>query len=936
MLVAAMLQSHVSPPNPKAGVSGPAWGLVGRESELSVLVGWVGGMRERGAGLLLRGAVGAGKSALLAAAADRAVGEGMRVLAVSGIRSETGVAFAGLHQLVGPLLDRAWRLPGRQRDALLATLGMNEVRTADTFLVALAILELLTREAETTPLLVVVDDAHWLDRPTAEVLGLVGRRLNSVRAGLLLAVSDGYETAVAHFGLPELRLEALGEQSSSVLLDLIAPGLGPELRGRVLAEAAGNPLALIELPAAVGSGPPVAFGVPERLPTTARLQQAMVERLCDLPVATQAVLLVASADERASLSEVLTAAAQLGEGVPVCLDDLAPAVASGLVEHDHVRISFRHPVVAAAIYGAATLAQCHRAHAALATAMIDRRRRAWHRAASTTSPDEAVAAELERASLGATTRGSPIITLAAMERASELTPETSRRRRRLLCAAELAVELGHPNRATRLIGAIDPAGCEPLERARIGLIRDMIEPRFPAPPEVVNSLVEAATQASSVGEIDLALRVLQAAAMQSWWVNPRPEACRLIVAALQLIAAPKDDPRVLSILGVSDPAGRGATLRESFSRLPPDAGDPETAYSVGAALHATGAFEVSTTFLRAAVAGLREQGRLWLLAQALAQRAWNAIHTGNWSVAASAAEEAASLARDTHQPLWEAAAKTVPSMIAAIRGDDADAESHLREAEGIALPLGASAVLADIQLARALLALGDGRYEEAFQHLQRTFEPHDPAHHPVRSFWRIGEYAEASMRAGHVDQAREQLASAESLSRLASSGRLQVGLLYARPLLADDDTAEAHFQAALAADLTSWPLYRARLLLEYGTWLRHRRKLAAARMPLRAARDAFDALGARPWGERARRELRAARERQRRQPQARIELTEQEQQIAHLAAQGLANREIAQRLYMSHRTVGAHLYRIFPKLGITSRSQLSAAIGSDPATTLAS
>jgi DNA-binding CsgD family transcriptional regulator len=872
----------------------------------------------------------------LAATVDRAVGDGMRVLAVSGIRSEAGIAFAGLHQMVGPLLEQARGLPGPQRDALLATFGMNDGWTADTFLVALATLELLKREAESGPLLVVVDDAHWLDRPTADVLGLVGRRLSSTPAGLLLAVGDGYGTALVHFGLPELRIEALGAQSSSVLLDSIAAGLGSELRGRVLAAAAGNPLALIDLPTAVGSGAPVAFGVPERLPMTARLEHAMVERFCDLPVATRTVLLVASADAQASLNEVLAAAAQLDEGVPVSLYDLAPAVASCLVEHDHRRIRFRPPVVAAAIYQAATLGQRHRAHAALATALIDRPRQAWHRAASTTSPDEAVAAELERASSGATTRRSPIITLSAMERAAELTPDASRRRHRLLRAAELAAELGQLNRANVLIGAIDPADCDPLECARTDLVRDMIEPRFPVQPNVVNSLVEAATRASSAGEIDLALRLLQAAAMQSWWANPRSEACQLIAAALQHVAAPEDDPRVLSILGFCDPAGRGSILSEIFSRIAPHTFDPMIASSVGAALHATGAFEISTTFLTAAVAGLRQQGRLWLLSQALAQQAWNAIYTGNWSLAASAAEEAASLARDTRQALWEAAAKTVQSMIAAIRGDQAGAESRLREAEGMALPLGASAILADIQLARALLALGDGRYEEAFQHLQRTFEPHDPAHHPVRSFWRIGEYAEASLRAGHVDQARQQLARSESLGQLASSARLQVGLLYARPLLADGDTAEAHFRAALAADLTSWPLYRVRLLLEYGTWLRHRRRIAAARRPLRAARDAFEALGARPWAERARQELRASRETQRRQPAAGIELTEQEQQVAHLAAAGLSNREIAQRLYISHRTVGAHLYRIFPKLGITSRSQLSGAMGSLRATSLAS
>jgi ATP/maltotriose-dependent transcriptional regulator MalT len=264
-----------------------------------------------------------------------------------------------------------------------------------------------------------------------------------------------------------------------------------------------------------------------------------------------------------------------------------------------------------------------------------------------------------------------------------------------------------------------------------------------------------------------------------------------------------------------------------------------------------------------------------------------------------------------------------------MRGDGGSAEFLIGEAEAIALRIGASAVLCDVQFARALIALGAGRYEEAFQHLRRTYDPHDPAHHHVRSYWRIGEFAEAAVHAGHVELAREQLARSKSLADLTGSPRLQIGVLYARPLLADDDAAEAHFQAALSAMTGQWPLYRARLLLEYGAWLRRRRKIAQARMPLRAARDSLLALGAAPWAERARQELRASRETQRRQPESWLQLTKQEQQIAQLAARGLSNREIAQRLYLSHRTIGAHLYRIFPKLGIASRGQLAAVIESD-------
>jgi ATP/maltotriose-dependent transcriptional regulator MalT len=239
------------------------------------------------------------------------------------------------------------------------------------------------------------------------------------------------------------------------------------------------------------------------------------------------------------------------------------------------------------------------------------------------------------------------------------------------------------------------------------------------------------------------------------------------------------------------------------------------------------------------------------------------------------------------------------------------------------MPIGASAVLADAQLARAIIAIGGGRHEEAFEHLQRTFRPHDPTHHFVRSAWRIGEFAEAAVHAGRIDEAREQVTECESKAGRSLSPRLRVGLLYARAVLADDDNAEACFQAGLREDLASWPLYQARLLLQYGMWLRRRRKIAQARMPLRAARDALVALGATAWVERARQELRASRETQHNGPGAWMQLTEQELQIAHMASQGLSNRLIGQRLNISPRTVGSHLYRIFPKLGIASRTQLS-------------
>jgi ATP/maltotriose-dependent transcriptional regulator MalT len=258
-------------------------------------------------------------------------------------------------------------------------------------------------------------------------------------------------------------------------------------------------------------------------------------------------------------------------------------------------------------------------------------------------------------------------------------------------------------------------------------------------------------------------------------------------------------------------------------------------------------------------------------------------------------------------------------------------------AERVAVPAGARAVLADAQLTRAILALSEGAYEEAFDHLQRTFDPHDPAHHYMRSAWRIGELAEAAVQAGRTVEARTHLRSLQTgTAEWTAPTRLQVGCLYASALLANEGESEALFQAALDETLTSWPIYRARLLLQYGMWLRRQRKISQARVPLRTARDLLAALGATVWEERARQELRASREKRRNGPGARSELTEQELQIATMAAQGLSNREIGRRLYISPRTVSCHLYRIFPKLGVISRTQLSTVLDCGESTGLAS
>jgi DNA-binding CsgD family transcriptional regulator len=338
---------------------------------------------------------------------------------------------------------------------------------------------------------------------------------------------------------------------------------------------------------------------------------------------------------------------------------------------------------------------------------------------------------------------------------------------------------------------------------------------------------------------------------------------------------------------------------------------------------AVGAFDVAARLLAASADELRAQGRLGLLARALASQAWSAAQLADLGAAIPAAEEGRWLARETGQPLIMATAQAVQALLAALRGDQETTASLAAHAEQVSVPIGASAVLAAVQLARGLAALGAGRPAEALENLRRIHDPSDPAYHAAIRCLTAGDLAEAAHRSGDPDGISVLVVEMETMARQSPSPLLHAGLRYARALLAPDAEAGALFEAALRSDVNTWPFLRARVQLAYGEWLHQQRHDADSRAPLRAARETFDALGTAPWFDQASQLLRATGESTLpRTPEARDQLTPQELQIAQMAADGLSNREIAQMIYLSHRTVSSHLYRVFPKLGITSRAQL--------------
>jgi DNA-binding CsgD family transcriptional regulator len=901
----------------------PARVLFGREEELARLGELIDGVEETGAAAMLRGEPGIGKTALLAEARRLALYRGMRVLATTGTHAEVDLPFANLDQLLRPLRAELDALGPSQRDVLLAAFG-TEVAAPQLYAIARAVLDLLSEAAGLRPLLIIVEDAQWLDRCTADVLAFVARRLESNRVVLLGAIAEGFDSPL-HDGAADLEVRPLDPRSAAALLDARAPDLLPALRQRLLSEASGNPLALVELPIAAESINAGSF-LPAWLPLTTRLEQAFAARASDLLDATRNLLLIAALNDSDGLVEALEAASLLA-GRPVTLDDVAPAVQGRLIEADDNTLRFRHSLMRSAIRQAATISRRHAAHAALADALTAQpRRRVWHRAASIVGTDDAVADELDAIAVRAQTQGNFADAVTSLERSASLSSSRDQRGARLLRAAELAFELGRRDVVARLLAADEISELNTHARARIMFISENLGDGVPGLPKETLAVADAAESAVERGDTDLALYLLAAAGTRAWWGSLDEKICERLVAVALRVEVDQDDPRLLASIAWASPVKHAGLVADRLALLDEaDDADPAWAHLRGMAATAIGYFELSAQFFERAVDGLRSQGRLALLAQALNMRAWSGIRLGDWTQAARDAEEAELMADQTRQPSWAARSTAAEAMLAALRGDDQVAEALADRGERQAAPGHAASALFDLRSARCLAALGAGRYADAFESLRCVIDPSDPAYHSTKRFWLIGDLADAAVHSGRRDSILALMPSIEAVCRRTESPGIHVALRHARAVLADDDHCELLYRDALDS-CPSRPFEQARLHLAFGAWLRRQRRVAESRPQLRQARDRFQALGASQWAQRADQELRATGGSARRRSGARDEMTPQERQIAEMAAGGLSNREIGQRLYLSHRTVGSHLYRLFPKLGVNARHELRAAL----------
>lgn len=898
--------------------------LHGRTSERAALTTLIDeAWASRGGALVLRGQPGVGKSALLADAVARA--EGMQVLRTQGIESESPLAFAALHRLLRPVLRHAGRLPAPQARALRVAFGEEEGPDVDRFLVCLAALSLLAEAAEHGPVLGVVDDAHWLDDASAAVLLFTARRLQAERVALLFAARDGDVRRFDGGGLPELVIGGLDRDAARTLLaERAGVPVAAEVCDRLLADTGGNALALIELPGALSAAQLAGEApLPARLPVTEGVERVFLDRARRLPEAAQTLLLVAAADDSGRLATVRQAAAALGADERA----LDAVERSGLLRVRGTEVELWHPLVRSAVYNAATSAERRRAHRALAEAMTgpqDADRRAWHHAAAVEEPDEVVVGELERAAERARRRGGHEAACAALERAAELTPHEEPRARMLQAAATSAWLAGQPARARALADAARPYTADPVLLSDIDRLRARVE--------------------WNTGSARLGHRMMMQAAREVAPADPgRAREIAMVATALASFGADsgvdvdpgdfagpyrEEDPplaRCLNDLLVGfahlvrgDLAQAVPVLRRAFT-VPDSVSDTDLRSNLGiAAIHLGDDTEV----LRhhgLLLAHARDTGAAVLVLYALTRGAFGEVATGRWSSAWAGLSEALNLARGMDRPGLAGMPLGWLTILAAHRGED-DYETLLAELTRVASAhsTGIGDVLLQDAIHWAKGVRAAAHPASAFHHLEQIANP-------VMARLAALDRLETACRDDRRDAAETWIAELDAFAEATGAAWALALVAHGRALLTDGDAARDHFEQALRHHARSARRFdRARTELAYGEFLRRARRRVDARPHLRAALEIFEDLGARPWAERARQELRASGETaRRRDPSTVQDLTPQELQVARFVGQGLSNREVAAQMFLSPRTIDFHLRNVFAKLGVASRAELA-------------
>jgi DNA-binding CsgD family transcriptional regulator/tetratricopeptide (TPR) repeat protein len=905
--------------------------LVGRRSECEALDQLLtDALAGRSQVIVVRGEAGVGKSALLRYLSEQVAG--WTVATAVGVESEMELAYSGLHQLCGPMLDHLDRLPVPQSEALATVFGQRTGPPPDRFLVGLAALTLFAEIAEEQPLVCIIDDAQWLDRASAQILGFVARRLLAEPIALVCATrTDMGDEALA--GLPELSVDGLGESDArALLLENVYGPLDAAVCHQIVTESHGNPLALLELPrswraADLAGG----FGLPDSQPVVSKIEQSYARRVRVLPSETQLLVLAAAAEPLGDPLLLHHAAETLG------IDTAAadPAVDAGLLGIGG-RVEFAHPLVRSAVYRSAAAEDRHRVHRALAEAtdpVTDPDRRAWHRARATPGPGEEVAAELERSAGRAQSRGGVAAAAAFLQRSVALTVDPARRAERALAAAQASFQAGAFDAALGLVATAEAGALDERQRARVDLLRGDVAFASGAVSDAPSLLLKAARRLEPV-DLELARQTYLtawAAASVAGDIGGSgvlPEICRSVQALLPRPGSPRPLDLLLDGLALLTTDGHAAaapTLQRAATALLdiPLEDVLRWGWVAMAASNAVWDNDGARAISARQVQLVREAGALAGLPLHLSALGIANAWIGDFAGAASNIAEADSVAAATGSRFFPWALLR----LRALQGREAEASaaiaSAIKQAAGGSL---GAAIWA--HWAAAVLYNGLARYEEAMasarQSTPTTFEL-------WVSVWALPELVESAARAGDTELARDALDRlAETTQPCGTDEALGIEAR-CRALLSDSGIAEEPYRESidrLSRTQLRPELARAHLL--YGEWLRREGRRFDAREQLRTAYDMFVAIGMEAFAERARRELITTGEKIRtRSNRTRDELTPQEEQIARLARDGLSNPEIGAQLFLSPRTVEWHLGKVFTKLGISSRRELRDALLKD-------
>ncbi|MGM0719293.1 MAG: AAA family ATPase [Actinomycetota bacterium] len=871
-----------------------------------------------GAALVLWGEPGIGKTALVDHVVDAA--SGVTVLRTRGTRIETGLAFGALHTLLWPVLDRLDELPDPQAAALRGAFGISR-DPANRFLIGAAVVSLLSGLARERPVLVVVDDAQWVDEATAHCLGFLARRVRT--EPVLVILTDHADPSPGPWdGVPALEVVGLPDDDARRLVAAAVPGADEALVEGTVAMAGGNPLALQELPTVGRDADDGASGEP--MPVGPRLRHAFCARAEALKPATRALLLLAAAEGRGDRHVVDRAGA--GWGVDASTWD--EALHSGLLQASGARLRFRHPLVPAALYDGAPFPDRRAAHRALAAALPPEatEHRAWHLAAAADGADEDVAVLLEQAAARCLERSAGPLAARTLRRAADLSPDPVDAARRLALAARAAWDAGDAEGARRLLDDAERlGGVEPVVRCSGGL-RGILEFTVGLSERAHHYLVG---DMAVVDGTRTAMELGTVAARAAWSAG-RPDLQQTALARL-LALDPAGEPapvmptlrswwacydgtgRAAGPLPATDAATVGLLGTVPWELLPPV--PLAQACGVEGPLH---------DVLRMQAAQLRRRHELAALAMVLAQSAVLDVAAGRWETAEAGATEGLRLAEEVGADHVASQCRLCLANLAAARGDAPGLDGHTTRALAVSVRQGVRALTASAYWVRGRAALFEGRPRDALLHLMPLGEPGHEAAHPTFALLAAPDTAEAATQEGRTETAAARLVAVETWARRTGAHWARTAAHRLRALAAGGPETEAAFRAALDdAGTDPDPFEQARTRLLYGEWLRRVRRRADARHELTGAAETFARLGAAPLRARAVRELGLAAQSGARHEPAGAGLTAQELRVAQLAAEGLTNREIAARLLISHRTVGHHLGSVYPKLGVTSRAELA-------------